>query len=182
FAAISFIETMNGNTSLTGIATLRSKHNEFVRYKYKAFTSADNKHIINKIEKNTIILIIRRFILENSELNVTILQAISLELKTIETNLSIYDLLTCPPFGNYSAPCKFLNINEGGPSYFTLEHRSYNLLTSNYLISEVTCSYNAGNSRHSEVAKAIESKAVISVYGELYKGNNMMQILISDIE
>ncbi|CAG8668202.1 10756_t:CDS:2 [Gigaspora margarita] len=76
------------------------------------------------------------------------------------------------------------NISQIGTATFRIEYerRGYNPLTSKYLILEVTCAYDAGSSRHSGVAKAIETKAVISVCGELYKGNNMMQILTSDIE
>lgn len=50
FAAVSFIETVHGNTSLSGIATYRHEYDEFVHYKFKAFASVDNQHMINKIE------------------------------------------------------------------------------------------------------------------------------------
>jgi hypothetical protein len=105
-----------------------------------------------------------------------------LNLKTIEELPSIYDLPSCPPFGNYSALCKSSEINKGNISYFTLGRRAYNPVTSNYSITEVACSYNSGNSRYASVAKAIESTAVFSVSGELYRGKNMVQIITSDIE
>ena len=55
-------------------------------------------------------------------------------------------------------------------------------MTSNYLTSEIACSYDAASPRHVGVARAIESKAIISVCGELYKGDNMIHIVTSDIE
>ncbi|CAG8812963.1 7492_t:CDS:2, partial [Racocetra fulgida] len=81
-----------------------------------------------------------------------------------------------------TALCKSWEFNTNTISYFTLERRAYNLLTARYVTSEVACSYDAGNSRHIGVQKAIESKAILSVCGELYKGNNMVQILTSEIE
>ena len=54
-------------------------------------------------------------------------------------------------------------------------------MTSNYLTLEVACSYNP-NPRHIGVPRAIESKAIFSVCGELHKGDNMIHIVISDIE
>ncbi|CAG8755020.1 37078_t:CDS:2, partial [Gigaspora margarita] len=70
---------------------------------------------------------------------------------------------TVTTFGSFTALCKYLDINQNKLSYFTLEHRGYNPLTSKYLIPEVTCAYDAGSSRHSGVAKAIETKVVISM-------------------
>ncbi|CAG8462048.1 8843_t:CDS:2 [Scutellospora calospora] len=64
----------------------------------------------------------------------------------------------CSPFGNYSALCKFLDINKSRLSYFTLEHKGYNSLTLNYLILEVAYSYNAKNFKYSEVARVLELK------------------------
>ncbi|CAJ0625402.1 2190_t:CDS:2 [Entrophospora sp. SA101] len=113
---------------------------------------------------------------------VTVIQAVLLNLKTIEELPSIYDLPSCPPFGNYSALCKSSEINKDATSYFTLGRRTYNPVTSNYSIAEVACSYNSGNSRYANVAKAIESTAVFSVSGKLYGGKNMVQIITSDIE
>ncbi|CAG8701352.1 31133_t:CDS:2 [Gigaspora margarita] len=110
-------------------------------------------------------LIIGRFVLEDSQLNVTVTQAISLDLKTIEGQPTVYDLPQCPPFGACTA-----------------HRRAYNPLTTHYVTSEVACSYDAGSSRHIGVQKAIESKAILSACGELYKGNNMVQILTSEIE
>ncbi|CAG8694315.1 13966_t:CDS:2, partial [Gigaspora margarita] len=113
---------------------------------------------------------------------VTILRVILLYLKTIEPNPTKYDLPLCLAFGSFTALCKYLDINKNKPLYFTLECRGYNPLTSKYLISEITCAYDAGSSRHSGIAKAIETKVVISICDELYKGNNMIKILASDIE
>ncbi|CAG8846339.1 29448_t:CDS:1, partial [Gigaspora margarita] len=107
---------------------------------------------------------------------------ISLDLKTIKSQPTVYDLPQCPPFGACTAPCKSWEFNTNTISYFTLERRAYNPLTTRYVTSEVACSYDAGSSRHIGVQKAIESKAILSMYGELYKGNNMVQILTSEIE
>ncbi|CAG8590352.1 12182_t:CDS:1, partial [Racocetra fulgida] len=59
---------------------------------------------------------------------------------------------------------------------------AYNPLTTRYVTSEIACSYDAESSRHIGVQKALESRAILSVCGELYKGNNMVQILTSEIE
>ncbi|CAG8557974.1 10086_t:CDS:2, partial [Gigaspora rosea] len=133
------------NTSLNRIATYRHEYDEFVHYKFKVFISVDNQHMINKIERNKIILVIGRFVLENSELNITDLQAINLDLKTIENEPTVYDLPVTPP--------------------------GYNPITSNYLIIEINCAFDTGTARHSSVLSAIENKAIISVCGELYKVN-----------
>lgn len=127
-------------------------------------------------------LVIGRFILENSELNVTILQAIKLDLKTIKNEPSVYDLPVTPPFGCYSALCKSSEINKNKPLHFTLERRGYNSITLNYLTVEIDCAFDAGTTRHAGVPNAIENKAILSVCGELYKGNNMMHIIASDIK
>ncbi|CAG8827729.1 18475_t:CDS:1, partial [Gigaspora rosea] len=100
----------------------------------------------------------------------------------IEGQLTVYDLPTCPPFGAYTALYKSWEFNKSSTSFFTLEWRAYNPLNSYYVISEIACSYDAGNSRHISVPNAIETKAIMSVCGELYKGNNMIQILTSEIE
>ncbi|CAG8638985.1 17099_t:CDS:1, partial [Funneliformis caledonium] len=42
--------------------------------------------------------------------------------------------------------------------------------------------YDAANPRHTGVARAIESKAIISICGELHKGDNMIHIVTTDIE
>ncbi|CAG8705480.1 15266_t:CDS:1 [Cetraspora pellucida] len=94
----------------------------------------------------------------------------------------MYDLPQCLPFGACTAPCKSWEFNKNTIFYFTLERRAYNPLTTHYVILEVVCSYNVGNSRHIGVQKAIESKAILFICGELYKGNNMVQILTSEIE
>ncbi|CAG8756450.1 223_t:CDS:2, partial [Racocetra fulgida] len=60
--------------------------------------------------------------------------------------------------------------------------RAYNPLTTHYITSEIACSYNAESSRHIGIQKALEFRTILSVYGELYKGNNMVQILTSEIE
>ncbi|CAG8557580.1 28732_t:CDS:2 [Gigaspora margarita] len=129
FAAVLFIETVQGNTSLSGIATYRHEYDEFVYYKFKAFVFVNNQHMINKIERNKIMLLIGRFVLENSELN-----------------------------------------------------RGYNPITSNYLMIEIDCTFDAGTARYAGVPNVIENKAILSVCSELYKGNNMMHIIASDIE
>ncbi|CAG8834229.1 42413_t:CDS:2, partial [Gigaspora margarita] len=147
----------------------RLDYDEFVRYNYKAFSSTENQHMINKIQQNTTMLIIGRFVLENSQLNVNMIKP------------TAYDLPTCPPFRAYLAPCKSSEFNKNLTSFFTLERRAYNPLTSHYVTSEIACSYDAGNSRHIGVPKAIETKVIMSVSGELYKGNNMIQILTSEI-
>ena len=74
FATISFIEAASGNVALTGIATYKSDEDEFISYNYKAFNFANNnnQHMINRIERNKIMLIIGKFTLENSELDVNI--------------------------------------------------------------------------------------------------------------
>ncbi|RIB24815.1 hypothetical protein C2G38_2031587 [Gigaspora rosea] len=100
----------------------------------------------------------------------------------IENEPSVYDLPVTPPFGCYSAPCKSSEINKNKPSHFTLERRGYNPITSNYLIIEIDCAFDAETTRHASVPNAIKNKAILSVYGELYKGNNMMHIIASDIE
>ncbi|CAG8584101.1 17686_t:CDS:2 [Gigaspora rosea] len=162
FVTVSFIETVSGTSILTGTATYRIDYDEFVHYNFKAFSSTDNEHMINRIQQNTIMLII--------------------DLKTIEPQPTVYDLPQCPPFGACSAPCKSCEINKNTISYFTLERRAYDPLTTRYVTSEIACSYDAGSSRHIGVQKAIESKAIISACGKLYKGNNMVQILTSEIE
>ncbi|RIB26082.1 hypothetical protein C2G38_2030513 [Gigaspora rosea] len=182
FVTVSFIETVSGTSILTGTATYRIDYDEFVHYNFKAFSSTDNEHMINRIQQNTIMLIIGRFVLDNTQLNVTVTQAITLDLKTIEPQPTVYDLPQCPPFGACSAPCKSCEINKNTISYFTLERRAYDPLTTRYVTSEIACSYDAGSSRHIGVQKAIESKAIISACGKLYKGNNMVQILTSEIE
>jgi hypothetical protein len=73
FVAISLIKTVSGTSALTGIATYRYDDNEFIDYRYKAFASADNQHMIHNIEANTTMLIIGRFVLENSQLDVSII-------------------------------------------------------------------------------------------------------------
>lgn len=182
FSAISFIKSVSGASALTGIATYRCDEDEFVDYNYKAFMSDENQHMIHRIEPNTIMLITGKFVLEKPRLDITVVQAISLNLNMIEELPSIYDLPPCPPFGNYSASCKSSEINKGSTSYFTLERRTYNPLTANYLTAEVACSYNAGSARHTGVAKATESTAIFSVCGEFYKSKNMVQIITSEIE
>ncbi|CAG8445532.1 8216_t:CDS:2 [Gigaspora rosea] len=179
FAAVSFIETVQGNTSLSEIAMYKHEYDEFVYYKFKAFVSVDNQHMINKIE---IMLLIGRFVLENSKLNVTILQAINLDLKTIENEPTVYDLPVTLLFGYYLAPCKSSEISKDKPLHFTLKRRGYNSITSNYLMIEIDCAFDAGTARHAGIPTAIENKAILSVCGELYKGNNMMHIIASDIE
>ncbi|CAG8758188.1 16543_t:CDS:1, partial [Funneliformis caledonium] len=47
--------------------------------------------------------------------------------------------------------------------------RAYNPMTFNYLTLEVACSYDAANPRYTGVTRAIESKAIISICGELHK-------------
>ncbi|CAJ0764380.1 19792_t:CDS:1, partial [Entrophospora sp. SA101] len=182
FSAISFIKTVSGTSTLTGVVTYRYDENEFVDYNYKVFMSDKNQHMIHRIKPNTIMLITGKFVLEKPRLDVTVVQAISLNLKMIDELPLIYDLLPCPPFGNYSASCKSSEINKGSTSYFTLERRTYNPLTANYLTAEVACPYNAGSTRHAGVAKATESTAIFSVCGEFYKGKNMVQIITSEIE
>ncbi|RIB13810.1 hypothetical protein C2G38_2196824 [Gigaspora rosea] len=120
FAAVSFIKNVSDASILTGIATYRLGYDELVHYNYKAFSSAENQHMINS-----------RFVLENSQLNIT--------------------------------PCKSWDFNKNSTSFFTLERRAYNPLTSHYITSEIACSFNAGNSRHIGVPKAIETKANMSV-------------------
>ncbi|CAG8851524.1 8_t:CDS:1, partial [Gigaspora margarita] len=45
------------------------------------------------------------------------------------------------------------------------------ILTSHYVTLKIACLYDAGNSRHIGVLKLIETKAIMSVCGELCKGN-----------
>ncbi|CAG8774233.1 10981_t:CDS:1, partial [Racocetra fulgida] len=59
--------------------------------------------------------------------------------------------------------------------------RGYNPLTSNYLMLEINCAFDARKSKHSSVPTAIENKAILSVCSELYKGNDMIHIIASDI-
>ncbi|CAG8747496.1 31187_t:CDS:2 [Gigaspora margarita] len=92
---------------------------------------------------------------------VTVTQAISLDLKTIEGQPTVYDLPQCSLFGACTAPCKSWEFNINTISYFTLERRVYNSLTTHYITSEVACSYDAGSSRYIDVQKAIESKAIL---------------------
>jgi len=72
FIAISFIETASGYATTTGIATYRCDEDEFISYDYKVFNPVNNnnQHMINRVERNKIMLIVGKFILENSELNV----------------------------------------------------------------------------------------------------------------
>ncbi|CAG8679930.1 4623_t:CDS:2, partial [Gigaspora rosea] len=62
-----------------------------------------------------------------------------------------------------------LKIIEGQPTVYDLptglpfELRAYNSLTSHYVTLEIAFSYDAGNSRHIGVPKAIETKAIMSV-------------------
>ena len=111
-----------------------------------------------------------------------IVKSISLDLKTIEDEPSTRDLPISPSFGTYSALCKSSEINKNSTSYFTLERRAYNPMTSNYLTLEVACSYDAANPKHIGVARAIESKAIISACSELHKGDNIIHIVTTDIE
>ncbi|CAG8706215.1 1709_t:CDS:2 [Gigaspora margarita] len=130
FAAILFIETVQRNTSLSRIATYRHEYDEFVHYKFKAFISVDNQHMINKIKQNKIMLVI--------------------------DEPTVYDLLVTPPFGYYSAPCKSLKISKNKTSHFTLEWRDYKPITSNYLMIEIDCAFNAGTARHASVPNKLE--------------------------
>ncbi|RIB25492.1 hypothetical protein C2G38_2165834 [Gigaspora rosea] len=118
FAAISFIETVQGNTSLSRIAIYKHKYDEFV----------------------------------------TILQAINLDLKTIENEPMMYDLLVTPQFGCYLALCKSSEINKNKPSHFTLEWRGYNPITSNYLMIKIDCAFDARTVKHAGVPKQLKTK------------------------
>ncbi|CAG8836948.1 43702_t:CDS:1, partial [Gigaspora margarita] len=84
-------------------------------------------------------------------------------------NITKISNLTTPQFGCYSASCKSSEINKNKPSHITLERRGYNPITSNYLTIEIDCAFDAGTTRHAGVPNAIESKATLSVCGELYK-------------
>ncbi|CAG8515683.1 4095_t:CDS:2 [Gigaspora rosea] len=94
FVAVSFIETVSGASILTSIATYRISYNEFMHYNYKAFSSANNEHMIKRIQQYNYInywkICPRRLSIEY--------------LKTIEEQPTVNDLPQCPPFGACTAP------------------------------------------------------------------------------
>ncbi|CAI2188885.1 16328_t:CDS:2, partial [Funneliformis geosporum] len=67
----------------TGIAYSRIDHDEFIKINFKAFRY-NNEIMIQEIKENSIMLMIGRFLNFESELIVTVIQATTLDLKTLE--------------------------------------------------------------------------------------------------
>ncbi len=116
---------------------------------------------------------------------VTVIQATSLDLKTLNEEPDIYDLPIAPLFGSFSSPCKEpAKPKDEHQNYFILEKSVYNSFNGTTSKLMIPCTYmtSTSNGRHSSVVESSKAPAVFSVAGELFVGNNLVQIDCSEIE
>ena len=112
------------------------------------------------------------------------IQATSLDLKTLNEEPDIYDLPIAPLFSSFSSPCKEPEKPKGqAQNHFILEKSVYNLfngMTSKLMIPCTSYMTSTSNGRHSSVVESSKTPAVFSVAGELFVGNNLVQIDCSE--
>ncbi|CAJ0648057.1 8285_t:CDS:2 [Entrophospora sp. SA101] len=98
--------------------------------------------------------------------NVTVIQAINLDLKTLSKEPNMHDLLIAPLFGTFSSPCKEKAKPKGEleQNFFIMERNTYNSFTSTSNKVMIPRTYTVSNGKgHSAVADATKSSAVFSV-------------------
>jgi hypothetical protein len=112
-----------------------------------------------------------------------VIQAINLNMKTLNEEPDIRDLPIAPLFGSFTSPCKEpAKQKDEHQNYFILEKNIYNSFTGASNKVMVPCIYMTSNGRYSTVAESTKSSAVFSVAGELFIGTNLAQIVCTEIE
>ncbi|CAI2191089.1 4204_t:CDS:2 [Funneliformis geosporum] len=164
-SSVVFVKSVSGEKVHTGIAYSRIDHDEFIKINFKAFRY-NNEIMIQEIKENSIMLMIGRFLNFESELFVTVIQATTLDLKTLEEEPDMHDLPIAPLFGSFTSPCKMAakQKDEQGQSYFILERNVYNSFTTAMNKLMIPCTYATSNGR------------------ELFIGTSLIQIICSEIE
>ncbi|CAG8722066.1 1972_t:CDS:2, partial [Ambispora leptoticha] len=176
----------------TGSAVYRTATNEFAEYKFKAFYMGESS-LIEELTEKTITMIIGCFAFED-ELNVnikpnlfilevTISQSVSLQIKTLQNEPTIYDLPIAPAFGIFSAPVQDPSEPHGDSAIFRLKKGVYNSMNGKTTDLSVICKYNPNpKGHHSNVAEATHRRTIFSVAGELIFVEKSVFVLCEAIE
>ncbi|CAG8773858.1 10365_t:CDS:2, partial [Dentiscutata erythropus] len=184
FCAISFIKSVFVTSSekyCTRSAVYRTATNEFAKYKFKAFYMKESS-LIEELTEKTITMIIGCFVFED-ELNVTVSQSVSLQIKTLQNEPNIYDLPIAPTFRIFSAPVQNPSKPHGDSAIFCLKKGVYNSMNGKTTDLSVICKYNPNpKGCHSNVAEATHCQTVISVAGELIFVEKSIFVLCEAIE
>ncbi|CAG8456848.1 10751_t:CDS:2 [Cetraspora pellucida] len=185
FIAYCFVKTVSGNDKFingSALYCINDEDNEFREFIYKGFTGSNDSLIID-FEKNSIVLMIGRYVYHDNVESLGLIQTIPISALP-DSSCSPEDLPYAFPLLIYTAPAvtnsyKF-NDNIGRQS-FMLSKRLYNPVNGQKGIeSNVIVSYTNANGRYDSLKEGIK-KSVISAVGRL-KINKFPHIISSEIE
>ncbi|KAF0538529.1 hypothetical protein F8M41_007736 [Gigaspora margarita] len=102
FIALCFIKTILGSKKyIYGNAVYRSNKQEFRELTYKSFVTQES--LITELEKNSIVLIVGRYMLEDTEY-LTLIQTVPIFTSSNKIEITSDDLLYTPLLLLFSAP------------------------------------------------------------------------------
>ncbi|CAG8495687.1 9882_t:CDS:2 [Dentiscutata heterogama] len=189
FTAFCFIKTVSGNDKfLTGTAVYRvtNDENEFRELTYKGFTGNSETLIID-FEKNSIVLMIGRYVYHQNSEYLSLIQTIPLSSPQHDSTCAPEDLPLAFPLLLYTAPAitNSYKFNDTiGRQSFMLSKKLYNPVTDQKAIeSDVIVSYTNANGRYDSLKESLK-KSVISAVGRLKLTSNskIPHIISSEIE
>ncbi|CAG8612817.1 13979_t:CDS:2 [Dentiscutata erythropus] len=186
FIALCFIKTISASEKcIHGNAIYRTNNNEpeFRELTYKGFITQDS--LIADLEKNSIALMIGRYVFEDAEY-LTLIQTVPISTSTDDVEITPDDLPYTSPLLLFSAPVvpnSHFSNNEFGRESLMLSKKLYNGVTGHKNIeSEVIVSYTNQNGRYNALKDNLK-KTVLSVIGSLKIGaKKMLHIIATDIE
>ncbi|CAG8850633.1 30886_t:CDS:2, partial [Gigaspora margarita] len=186
FISFCFVKTVSASEKfLTGSALYRvsKEDDEFREFTFKGFT-ATPETLIADFEKNSIVLMIGRYVYEDAEY-LTLIQTVPVSSSANDALLIPEDLPYASPLLLFSAPVfqnSFLSL-DGSKECFILSKRLYNGVNNHRNIeAKITVSYDNSNNRYDAIKNNIK-KTVMSVIGQLRIGKkNTPHIIASDIE
>jgi hypothetical protein len=117
-------------------------------------------------------------------LQITVLRAVDLDLKTIREEPGVHDLPITPLFASFCAPCiAEAVVTDDDSNFFVLGRKVYSSFTSSNEDLEIPCIYNSSNPRFSAIAETSKkSSPIFTAMGELFIGENLTQIVCTEVE
>ncbi|RIB25434.1 hypothetical protein C2G38_2031075 [Gigaspora rosea] len=187
FVAFCFTKNVTGSDKcISGTALYRINHNvnKFREIMFKGFT-ASSESLVVPFEKNSIILLIRRYAYENTEY-VTLVQTVLISSSEGDYVLTPEDLPSSSPLLIYSAAVvadSYIPDNQGGRESFVMARQLYNGVTNNRNVeSKIIVSYKNENNRYNAMKNNLK-KTVLSVIGHLkIRSKKFHHIFASDIK
>ncbi|RHZ80143.1 hypothetical protein Glove_139g15 [Diversispora epigaea] len=189
FISFCFIKTVTGNDKyVTGSALYRVKGDEdkFREIIYKGFTGT-SETLIMDFEKDSIVLVIGRYVYEENVEYVTLIQTVPISYSSDDSTNTQEDLPYSSPLLIYSAPAltnSYKSNDEIGRHSFLMSKKLYNGVTGKKNVeSNIIISYTNPNGRYNSLKDNLK-KTVMSVIGRFKIGSHKRppHIMASDIE